>query len=242
MMTGTSLNANRREAGWTQERLAAGLGCTQEYVSLMERGRRPVPDRVARAVTRLLHLPATALPLPESMAGGSATDAWVERAVTRLGYPGFAYRTVRGRKSNPTEVLLRALARDDLDPRLVEALPWLLLHHTGFDLEPLVVSAKLGDLQNRLGFTVTLALEVARRDSRWRHRLSELRRLEELLEPSRLAREEAFGGAARSDRMRDWLRATRSKAAEHWNLLTDLKTEHLAYAGEDQGTVAELPA
>lgn len=215
---------------------------TQEYVSLMERGRRPVPDHVARAVARLLRLPATALPLPKPMTRVVAAEPWVERAVTRLGYPGFAYRAMPGPKRNPTEVLLRALAREDLDPRLVESLPWLLLRFEGFDFEALVVPAKLADLQNRLGFTVTLAREVAEQDPRWRHRVGELRRLEEFLEPSRLAREDTFGAVARSERMRDWLRHHRSKAARHWNLLTDLKTEHLPYAGEDQGTVAELPA
>ena len=134
-MTREFLRRNRREAGWTQERLAARLGLTQEYVSLMERGRRPVPEHVARAVTRLLRLPATALPLPESTLDEAATEPWVEHALSRLGYPGFAYRRKPGPKRNPTEVLLRALARDDLAPRLLEALPWLLLRFEGFDFK-----------------------------------------------------------------------------------------------------------
>jgi hypothetical protein len=136
--------------------------------------------------------------------------------------------------------LLRALARADLDPRLVEALPWLLLRFEELDFEALVILAKLRDLQNRLGFTVTLAREVAERDPGWRHRAGELLRFEEFLEPSRLAREDTYSGMARSERMRDWLRNHRSKAAEHWNLLTDLKREHLPYAGEDHGPVAQL--
>ena len=215
---------------------------TQEYVSLMERGGRPVPDHVARAVARVLRLSATVLPLPGSVKDETATEPWGEHAVTRLGYPGFAYRGKPGPKRNPTEVLLKALARDDLDPRLVEALPWLLLRFEGFDFEALVVPARARDLQNRLGFTVTLAREVAERDPRWRRRVSELRYLEEALEPSRLAREDTFGRPVRSERMHAWLRRHRSKAAEHWNLLTDLKIEHLPYAGEDRGTLAELPS
>jgi transcriptional regulator with XRE-family HTH domain len=237
-MTGESLRTSRREAGWTQRRLAARLSVSQEYVSLMERGRRPVPDNLARAVTRLLRLPATALPLPGSAVGEAAAESWVEHALTRLGYPGFAYRGKPGPKRNPTEVLHRALARDRLDPRLVEALPWLLLRFEGFDYEALAVPAKLRDLQNRLGFTIALAREVAEQDPQWRHRAGELRRLEELLEPSRLAREDTYGGTVGSDRMRDWLRKHRSKAAEHWNVLTDLKTEHLPYACEDRGSLA----
>lgn len=241
-MTGESLRMNRREAGFTQERLAARLGLTQAYVSLMERGRRSVPDHVARAVIRFLRLPATALPLPESSIDDATTEPWVEHALTRLGYPGFAHRGKPGPRRNPTEVLLRALARDDLDPRLVEALPWLLLRFARFDFRSLAVLAKSRDLQNRLGFTVTLAREVAEQDSRWRHRADELRLLEESLEPSRLAREDTYGGRAGSERMRDWLRMHRSRAAQHWNLLTDLKTEHLPYAHEDHGAVAQLPS
>src|SRR5204862_2965596 len=44
-----------------------------------------------------------------------------------LGYPGFTHlRPRRWALKNPAEVLLAALAQDDLEPRLVEALPWLL--------------------------------------------------------------------------------------------------------------------
>jgi hypothetical protein len=207
----------------------------------MERGRRPVPAHIARAVTRLLRLSATVLPLPKSPTD-KAAESWVEHALTRLGYPGFAYRRKPGPKRNPTEVLLRALARDELDPRLVEALPWLLLRFEGFDREALVLPAKLRDLQNRLGFTVALAREVAERDPRWRHRAGELCGLEEFLEPSRLAREDTYGGMVGSRRMRNWLRSHRSKAAEHWNILTDLKTEHLPYVGQDRGPLAQFPS
>jgi hypothetical protein len=57
-----------------------------------------------------------------------------------------------------------------------------------------------------------------------------LRLLEEALEQSRLAREETFGQGRASERLCDWLREERSDAAKHWNLLTDLKVEHLPYA------------
>ena len=128
VMTGTSLQQHRRGAGWTQARLADRLGVTQAYLSLMERGRRRVPDRLAQAATRLLRLPATTLPLPAYAAFDTAVaESWVEQSLSRLGYPGFAHRRHPGVTRNPVEVLLRALAFDDLDPRLAEALPWLLL-------------------------------------------------------------------------------------------------------------------
>jgi transcriptional regulator with XRE-family HTH domain len=241
-MTGEFLRRGRRNAGWTQERLAARLGVSQAYVCLMERGRRRVPDRIARAVTRLLRLPASALPVEGSMAHSAATETWVEHALARLGYPGLAYRERPSPKRNPAEVLVRALARDHLDPRLVEALPWLLLRFEGFETETLVGPAKRLDLQNRLGFTVALAREIAEQRPRWKHRAAELRALEESLERSRLAREDGFLAVIGSPRMRGWLRSHRSRTAEHWNLLTDLDVEHLSYAREDQGALARLPS
>lgn len=143
---------------------------------------------------------------------------------------------------NPGELLLRALALDELEPRLVEALPWLLLRFEGFDAEALAVWARTRDLQNRLGFIASLARRVAEHDPSFHDRRDELRRFEERLEPSRLVREDTLGRREMSQRMREWLRANRSREARHWNLLTDLKVEHLPYADTNPGTVAELSA
>ncbi len=204
---------------------------TQAYLSLMEAGSRRVTDHVARAVASLFGLPPTALPLSalEQVYKG-ATETEVEQGLARLGYPGLAFRRRRGRRRNPAELLLAALLLDTLDPRLAEALPWLLLKYEGFDLCALVARAKNLDLQNRLGFTVALARQVAERNAVFKHRLDELGRLVEALEPCRLAREDFYGRKETSARMRTWLRENRTPAAEHWNLLTDLKPEHLPYA------------
>ena len=128
------------------------------------------------------------------------------------------------------------------EPRLAEALPWLLLRFEGHDAEALAIWAKTRDLQNRLGFTVSLARQVAEHNPSYRNRLDQLRQLEELLEPSRLAREDTYGRREASKRMQKWLRANRSPEARHWNLLTDLKVEHLPYADNNLGAVAELPS
>ena len=158
------------------------------------------------------------------------TNDWFEAQLARLSYPGYAYRKRPGPMRHPAEVLLAGLAFDDLEPRLVEALPWLLLHHEGLDVGRVVAEAKARDLQNRLGFMVALARQVAERKKEFERRLPELRRFEEALEPSRLAREETFGQGHAHERLREWLRRERSDAARHWNLLTDLKAEHLPYA------------
>lgn len=240
-MTGTTLRQSRQQEGWTQEHLAKRLGVTQAYLSLMECGRRRVPDHVARLVAEVLPLPATALPLRLTGAYDEPVEElWIEQGLARLDYPGLAYRAARGPRHNPAELLLRALALEDLDPRLVEALPWLLLQFERLDFDRLAALARADDLQNRLGFTVTLALQVAQRSHRFRGRVAKLRRLEALLERSRLAREDTYGRKETSDRMREYLQESRSQAAQHWNLLTDLRVEHLPYAADDSGTLAEL--
>jgi transcriptional regulator with XRE-family HTH domain len=231
VMDGAVLKAARKRAGWTQSRLARRLRVTQAYLSLMESGRRRVPPRLTRRLAPLLDLPPTVLPVTTTPAFvDQPTDDWVERHLARLGYPGYTYRRRPGSLSHPAEVLLSALALDDLEPRLAEALPWLLLHFEGFEAERLVADAKARNLQNRLGFVVALARQVAERKKGFEGRLPELRLLEEALEPSRLVRQETFGQGKVSKRIREWLRKARSGSAKHWNLLTDLKVEHLPYA------------
>lgn len=231
IMDGAILRRAREKARWTQVRLAKRLGVTQAYLSLMESGRRRVPPRLAHRLTSLLKLPPTMLPATTSGATNDRpVNEWFEAQLARLGYPGYAYRRNPGTLRHPAEVLLAGLSSDELEPRLVEALPWLLLRHDGFDVAQLVADAKARDLQNRLGFTVVLARQVAQRKKEFEGRLPDLRRVEEVLEPSRLAREEVFGQGRAGDRLRAWLKVNRSGAAKHWNLLTDLQVEHLPYA------------
>jgi hypothetical protein len=166
------------------------------------------------------------------------TEERVEQGLARLGYPGFAYRKKPGRLQNPGELLLMALALDDLDPRLTEALPWLLLKFEGLNLQDLVDQAKAKDLQNRLGFTVSLAEQVAERNPDLMKNSRELSEAKKRLERSRLAQEDTYGRRETSDRMRAWLHEHRSAVAKHWNLLTDLTVEHLPYAGTNTRTLA----
>ena len=230
-MSGADLKKARQEAGWTQARLAERLGVTQAYLSLMEAGKRRMSDRVKRGVTSVLRLPPTWLPLtvPRTL-DRTATDAKLEQGLARLRYPGMEYRRKPGERQNPAELLLMGLAANELDPRLAEGLPWLLLKFEGFDTEDLVRRAKTMDLQNRFGFTVSLARRVAERNPVFRSRRNELEELEQALEPFRLAREDTYGRSEMSTRMREWLRSNRSPEAEHWNLLSDLKPELLPYA------------
>jgi len=209
----------REARGWTQAEAAERLGVSQGYVSLLESGGRPVPRRLAPSLLRTLGLSPSALPPSEL----NLEPDRLPGVLGALGYEPFGY--LRGRLLNPTAVLLSALRQEDLPSRVVEALPWLALHFPDLDREWLVERAKLHDVQNRLAYAVTLASELAGAGMAAR-----LRELVLGLEPSRLAREDTLCHDSMTQAERRWLRQRRPQQAEHWNLLTDLRREHLPYA------------
>lgn len=227
-MTPTLLQSARRARSWTQKRAARQLGVTQAYLSMLERGRRVPPPALALRLAEVYSLSPAALPLP----GGewqppASGDREIAAELARLGYTGMGGR--RGQAKNPAAVLLTALSQADLERRLIQALPWLFLRYPEVDTNWLLDRAKRFDLQNRLGFIVTLAREV--REARGEPLPQSLAVLESALERSRLAR---FGTLCQNSMSEDegrWLFEHRSETARHWNLLTDLKAEELPYAG-----------
>ena len=219
-MNSNDLRAGRRAKGWSQVHAATRLRVSQPYLAMLERGQRRLTPALARRAMKVYGLPPTAHRLE---AEGLATD------LAALGYAGFAYlRPRHWTPKNPNEVLLAALAQAELDARLVEALPWLVLRYATGDQQWLVREAKLRDLQNRLGFVVSLARRLAERarDARRAHTLNEL---ETALERSRLAREDTLCKASLPEAERRWLADTRSDEAKHWNLLTDWTVDALRY-------------
>ena len=61
-------------------------------------------------------------------------------------------------------------------------------------------------------------------------RSRELRQLENALDDSRLAKEDVFYRPLRTVSEGEWLRKNRTEDAVYWNLLTDMRLEHLQYA------------
>jgi transcriptional regulator with XRE-family HTH domain len=226
-MSGNELKRARERRGWSQQQAARRLGVSQPYLSLLESGRRPVTARLAIRLVQALGLPPTVLPLPESFS--AAENEELARYLSALGYPGFAYLRAGPPQRNPAALLLSALAMENCEARLVEALSWLLLE---FDLDAgwLVRQARLHNLQNRLGFVVSLARRVAEQAPRYRSRGQVLRQLETELECSRLAAEDTLCRASMGAAERRWLRESRPPEAAAWNLLTDWRPEHLRYA------------
>jgi hypothetical protein len=194
---------------------------------MVERGTRPVSNELASKAMGVFEVPPTALPLAEYQ-HRSREESFLKQALGALGYPGFAY--LRGAvKSNPTELLMEALDTENLDSRVTEALPWLPVAYPKMDWDWLALNAKLRDRQNRLGFVVALASQVAgkREDAKLEETLSAR---VDTLQRSRLAAEDTLCKASMTQAERKWLRTHRSSAAEHWNLLTDLSAEQLDHA------------
>lgn len=226
-MTGVALKSARQSANLTQEEAAAKLGLTQAYLSMVENGRRPVSSSLASLVRKVFKVPPTALPLDWEGPVRWTADDW-KSELGALGYPGFAY--LRGKpRRNPAQVLFHALNQDDLDVRVVEALPWLVDTYPDMDSEWLTRSAKLSDRQNRLGFVVALAAALAKNTGD-NARAKKLADYKSSLEPSRLVREDTLCHNSMTQAERKWLRRHRPLEARHWNLLTDLSVRHLAHA------------
>lgn len=227
MLRPAQLRSARQAAGLTQNQAAERLGVSQAYLAMIESGRRRVTPRLASSLAKVYGLGPTALPLD-----GDACVRWnsasLATALARLGYP--AFRRLRGgRRNNPAAVILGALAVNDVEVRVMEALPWLVAAYSGLDWAWLMREARLRDLQNRLGFLVALGRKVA--EGRGDQVTAEtLRHVEASLDRSRLVREDTLCQDGLSDAERQWLRVNRPHAARHWNLLTDLDASTLSYA------------
>lgn len=228
-MTAQLLRQGRRDKGLSQTRAALSLRVSQSYLAMLESGKRRLTPKLAHRAMRVYGLSPAMLPhsaLPEQPYVDPDT---LMHDLGSLGYPGFSYaRSPRIKTKNPADVLLTALAQPNLEARLVEALPWLLLKYTDLSHEWLVRESRLRNLQNRLGFVASLARGVAEKANDEKAQL--LKRLEDELEHSRLAREDTLCKTSASESERRWLRQHRPERARHWNVLTDWKPETLRYA------------
>jgi transcriptional regulator with XRE-family HTH domain len=228
-MTTNQWKTGREKAGLTQVEAAYSLNVSQPYLSQLETGLRVAGAGLARKVAKLYKLSPTALPLPEPLDVPVVQPDDLQRKLASLGYPGFEH--VRSKTvSNPAEVVLAAVVRQDLDTRLVEALPWVLSAYTDLNWEWLRDRAKLQNAQNRLGYLLHLAEQTARALPQLKGAVPVLSRWENDLEEARLAREGTLCRDSMPERERAWLRTNRPEAAVHWGLLTSLTAEQLPYA------------
>lgn len=231
VMTGHQLAKCRREKKRTQVETARGLGVSQTYLSLLEAGKRPMTEHLKRKAARYFDLPPT--DMPARLASGKLlvlSDDQLASDLADLGYTGFSHlKRKRARRKNPADVLLSALKASKRDARLVEALPWLVLRFPDLKWNEVSRVAKVHDLQNRLGYVVSVARGLAER----KHdqvTAASLKRRESELEPSMLAREDTLCNDTMTNAERRWLTTNRPDEAKHWRVLTSLSPQLVRYA------------
>lgn len=226
-MTGLDLRAARKSKGWTQQKAAGKLRVSQAYLSMLERDRRHLPTRLVRRFSKAYDLAPLALPFHGAESWQQVEAPELATQLAALGYPGFSY--MKGTAEwNPAELLLVALGKDQLEARVVEALPWLALQYPAMDWDWVMREAKVRDLTNRLGFVLTLAREVAEQNGG--HPVAErLGALELQLQRSVLAREDTLCYEHMTQAERRWLREKSSAQARRWNVLSNLAPEHLSH-------------
>jgi chemotaxis regulatin CheY-phosphate phosphatase CheZ len=127
-----------------------------------------------------------------------------------------------------------------VEARLAEALPWVGREFWDLDWDWTVAQAKLRDVQNRLGYVVTMARRVAEHGTD-RDGAARLREVEARLERCRLVREDTLCRESMTTAERRWLASHRPADAEHWNLLTDVVPEELRHAATPSRAVEGVP-
>lgn len=228
MMNEAELLQARQNKRWEQIETAEKLGISQTYLSLLETGKRKITRKISLRAVKVFGLAPTALPidcdLNENVAGRNKD---LVKDLGTLGYPKFAHLK-SDRKKNPLEVLFLALKTEDLESRVAEALPWLVFTYIELDWDYLLRLVKVNDLQNRLGFIVTLARKLAEK-VKDKHKADVLREKETQLSKSRLYLEDAFNLKSLTETEKKWLQDNRSKEAKFWRVLSDLEVKHLDY-------------
>jgi transcriptional regulator with XRE-family HTH domain len=222
-LTGQALETARKRKGVSQVEAAKLLGLSQPMLSHMETGRRNVSTEVARRAVNLFGADPTVLPLTTAK---RHSEADLVTELGALGYPGFAHLT--GSLRNPAEILFDALDRSDLDVRATEGLPWLVLQYPNLDWTWLLRELKLRNRQNRLGFVVSLADNMARRLRR-KDVVQSLEMILQELEDARLVKEDTLCQESWPASRKKHVRSVRSRLAAHWNLDTRLSEGDLAH-------------
>ncbi|MCX6593128.1 MAG: helix-turn-helix transcriptional regulator [Acidobacteria bacterium] len=195
----------RKRNGLTQVAAASLLGVSQPYLSLLEKGARPLTAALRNRMKT-----------DSGQDERRNSDDLFRAQLSGLGYPGFAHVEKSRRKPRPDSLLMAVLAQPDADARVVEALPWLVTASKHqLDFASMVRHAKLQDLQNRLGFLLQVSgVETP-------GGLLAVRELDR----ARLLREDTLCWDSMPAATREWMRSNRTPLAAHWNVLTRLQAE-----------------
>lgn len=221
-----NLRDARKHRGWNQEKLAHRLGVSQTLVSLWEQGvRKPPAKRLLQLRQLGWELDPTQLPLREDRSSHRVDFA---QELANLGYPGFSHFRKDEPTWNPAEFLVEALSQSYLDRRTAEGLPWVAFRYSQLDWDWVRRESKLRDLQNRLGFTISLA-RTAAIEKKLPEVANRLEAQEEALRGSLLAKEDTYCNERMTTAERKWLQTHRPPAAAAWHVLCDLIPAELTH-------------
>jgi len=157
------------------------------------------------------------------------TDDRIKASLGGLGYPGFRYLAPTPLEADPQEVLFEALRADDMDQRVIDALPWVLAHRNDLDLRSLTDQVRSAGIQNRLGFLIEITVSAAKR-LRCTQVTERLEPFLVVLREVRHPNEDTLAKASMSQVERRRLHRSRPKAARYWRLLNDLNTNEAGKA------------
>lgn len=226
-MNARQLIEGRIKKGLEQQKAAEMLGVSQPYLSLLESGKRKLTKKLADKVYEIFELPPEEILLPEDWENlPEPGNDELAAALAGFGYPKFSHLKSRAANINPAQVLFSALKKTDLDSRIAESLPWLVFTFHELNWEKLIKFAKVFDLQNRLGFIVTLARQLAEKDENIQ-KIARLSKVETELEKSRLLKEDVLANASLTKAEKAFLKTNRSPEAEYWRVLSDLSVGNL---------------
>lgn len=225
-MNGEQLLKERLSRNWEQQDTATKLNLSQPYLSLIEAGKRPVTEKLACRAVRVFKLPPTALPIKSlSKKARFKPDDLLASRLAGLGYPKFSHLK-KVKKVNPAAVLMSALEEDELDSRMVEALPWLIFNFSDMDWTRVMNSAKLNDAQNRLGFLLSLAHDLSKQ-RKDKNKTVLFKELLSSLDKSRLMFNDSFRRKSLTESEKAWLKKKRPQNARYWRVLSNLSARHL---------------
>lgn len=230
-MNGQQLLNARLNRRWEQLEAAEKLKVSQPYLSLLEAGKRPVTENLARRAVHVYKLPPTVLPFGQGQKSPRSNEAdYLDLHLAALGYHKFSHlkKSKKVKRVNPAFVLITALQKDDLDSRTLEAMPWLIYNFPEMNWSKIIREVKLADGQNRLGFLISLAYEKSNRtnDEYKKHIFKDLL---SSLQKSRLYEEDSFRRESLTKTEKAWLKKNGSKGSRFWRVLTNLTVEHLAF-------------
>jgi transcriptional regulator with XRE-family HTH domain len=226
-MSGSEFKTWRKKAGKTQADAARGVGVRQPFVCAVEKGLRPVTPRLKNWLYSVCPEALTARSTPIAAPSEPSYSELLKEHLGNLGYPGFAYLARMPRKVDPLLVLLGALNTEDLDQRVIEALPWVLAHQRDLDWRKLTDEVRLRNLQNRLGSLLEVTVEATNK----LHLSDTTVKLEpwlNWLREARLYKEDTLCKKSLTQVERRRLHRSRPKAARFWRLLTDLNAKEVA--------------